>query len=348
MIDIGSIKKEYDYILNQLSDPELISNFEKLEELSKKKNFLEKIIEKDREIEKIKNNIEENKAMISANESPDLTSLAEMEIIQFQEKEKWLIKEMENFFKINQTSSSSQAAIIEIRAGTGGQEAALFAGDLFNMYSRYAQIKGWQQKVLDSRPSDLSGLKEIIFELKGNDVFSKIKYEGGVHRVQRIPTTEKNGRIHTSTASVAVLSKPKKTEIKIRPEDLKVDTYHSSGPGGQYVNKRMTAVRITHIPTGMVVASQSQRNMLQNRENALAILEARILEKKLKEEELKTSGNRKTQIGGAKRAEKIRTYNFPQDRITDHRVKKSWHNLEKILNGDLEEIISDIQNSDIN
>jgi len=345
MVDITSIKKEYDDILNQLSDPELISNFDKFEELSKRKSFLEKIIEKGKEIETIKNRIEENKVMISANESPDLTSLAETEIAQFQEKEKLLEKEMESLFKNNEPPSGPQAAIIEIRAGTGGQEAALFAGDLFEMYSRYAQIKGWKQKVLDSRPSDLSGLKEIIFELKGDDVFKKIKYEGGVHRVQRIPATEKNGRIHTSTASVAVLPKPKKTEIKIRPEDLKVDTYHSSGPGGQYVNKRMTAVRITHLPTGMIVASQSERNMLQNKENALSILEARILEKKLKEEETKMSGKRKTQIGGAKRAEKIRTYNFPQDRITDHRIKKSWHNLEKILNGDLEEIISDIQKS---
>ncbi|MFA4998524.1 MAG: peptide chain release factor 1 [Candidatus Paceibacterota bacterium] len=345
MVDIESIKKEYEDILNQLSDPELISDFEKFENLSKRKNFLEKVIEKGKELETIKNRIEENKVIISANESPDLASLAETEIVQFQEREKSLEKEVENLLNNNGTSSGPQAVIVEIRAGTGGQEAALFAGDLFKMYNKYAQIKGWRQKVLDSRPSDLSGLKEIIFELKGNDVFSKMKYEGGVHRVQRIPATEKNGRIHTSTASVAVLPKPKKTEIKIRPEDLKIDTYHSSGPGGQYVNKRMTAVRITYLPTGLVVTSQSERNMLQNKENALSILEARILEKKLKEEETKMSGKRKTQIGGAKRAEKIRTYNFPQDRITDHRVKKSWHNLEKILDGNLEEIVSDIQNS---
>ncbi len=346
MADISSIKREYEDILNQLSDPELISDFEKFEDLSKRKNFLEKIIERSKEIETIKNRIEENKVIISANESPDLASLAETEIVQFQEKEKSLEREIEELSKVKESSSGPQAAIIEIRAGTGGQEAALFAGDLFKMYSKYAQIKGWKQKVLDSRPSELSGLKEIIFELKGGDVFSKMKYEGGVHRVQRIPATEKNGRIHTSTASVAVLPKPKKTEIKIRPEDLKIDTYHSSGPGGQYVNKRMTAVRITYLPTGLVVTSQSERNMLQNKENALSILEARILEKKLKEEETRMSGKRKTQIGGAKRAEKIRTYNFPQDRITDHRVKKSWHNLEKILNGDLEEIVSDIQGSD--
>jgi len=345
MIDIESIKKEYEDILNQLSDPELISDFEKFEELSKRKSSLEKTMEKIKELETIRNRIEENKVIISANESPDLASLAETEIAQFQEKEKSLEKDIENLSKVAETPSGPQAAIIEIRAGTGGQEAALFAGDLFKMYSKYAQVKGWKQKVLDSRPSELSGLKEIIFELKGSDVFSKMKHEGGVHRVQRIPATEKNGRIHTSTASVAVLPKPKKAEIKIRPEDLKVDTYHSSGPGGQYVNKRMTAVRITYLPTGMVVASQSERNMLQNKENALSILEARILEEKLKEEETKMSGKRKTQIGGAKRAEKIRTYNFPQDRITDHRVKKSWHNLEKILDGNLEEITSSIQNS---
>ncbi len=196
----------------------------------------------------------------------------------------------------------------------------MFAGDLFRMYNRYAQINGWKVKVLDSHPSDLSGFKEMIFELNGKGAFSKIRYEGGVHRVQRIPATEKSGRIHTSTASVAVLLKPKKTEFKIRPDDLKIDIYKSSGPGGQYVNKRETAIRITHLPTGLVVASQTERNLLQNRENAMAILEARLLEKKQKEEEEKMSGKRKTQIGQAKRAENRRTYHLPQDRLTDHRI----------------------------
>jgi len=239
--------------------------------------------------------------------------------------------------------SEPQPVIVEIRAGAGGEEAALFSADLFRMYSKYAQTQGWRQKVLDSRPTELGGYKEIIFELKNGDVFSKMQYEGGVHRVQRIPKTEKAGRIHTSTSSVAVLPKPKAAEIKIRPEDLKIDFYRASGPGGQYVQKRETAVRITHLPSGIVVTSQTERNQLQNKENALAILEARLLEKKEMAEIEKLSEKRKAQIKWAKRAEKIRTYNFPQDRVTDHRIKKSWHNLEEIIAGKLEPIISALQ-----
>ncbi|GAI35943.1 unnamed protein product, partial [marine sediment metagenome] len=221
------------------------------------------------------------------------------------------------------------------------------AADLFRMYSKYAQLLNWRQKILDSHSTGLGGLKEIIFELKNSNVFSKMKYEGGVHRVQRIPETEKSGRIHTSTVSVAVLPKPKSAQIKIRPEELKIDFYRASGPGGQYVNKRETAVRITHLPTDLVVTSQTERNQLQNKENALAILEARLLEKTQMEEEEKVKGKRKDQIGWAKRAEKIRTYNFPQDRVTDHRIKKSWHNIEGILNGKLELIIKALKKAEL-
>jgi peptide chain release factor 1 len=235
------------------------------------------------------------------------------------------------------------SVIVEIRAGTGGEEAALFAGDLFRMYSKYASFQGWKQRVLDSHPTELGGFKEIVFEIKNGDVFSKTKYEGGVHRVQRIPKTEKSGRVHTSTATVAVLPKPKATEIKIKPEEIRVDYYRASGPGGQYVNRRETAVRITHLPTGLAVTSQTERNQLQNKENAMSILAARLLEKKQQEEESKIAGKRKTQIGWAKRAEKIKTYNFPQDRLTDHRIKKTWHGLEEIMGGKLDKVISTLQ-----
>jgi len=229
--------------------------------------------------------------------------------------------------------------IIEIRAGIGGNEAALFAGDLFRMYSKFGQSQGWGQKILDSNLSELGGFKEIIFELTGKGVFEAMKYEGGVHRVQRIPKTEKSGRIHTSTATVAVLPKPKKTEININPAELKITTYKASGPGGQYVNKTESAVRILHIPSGLVVTSQSERNQLQNKENALSILAAKLLEKKEQEEESQITGARKQQIGWAKRAEKMRTYNFPQDRITDHRIAKSWHDIESIMNGKMDGIV---------
>lgn len=240
----------------------------------------------------------------------------------------------------SKSATAGTAVIIEIRAGAGGEEAALFAANLLKMYSKYAVSQGWRQKILDSHPTELGGFKQVILELKDGDVFSKMKYEGGVHRVQRIPETEKSGRIHTSTATVAVLLKPKAAEIKIRPDEIKTDFFKASGPGGQYVNKRMTAIRITHLPTGLVVSSQTERSQLQNKENALSILSARLLEKKEQEEQLKIGGKRKTQIGWAKRAEKIRTYNFPQGRVTDHRIKKSWHNIEQIMAGKLDKIIT--------
>ena len=232
------------------------------------------------------------------------------------------------------------SVIIEIRAGAGGKEAALFAADLFKMYSRFAQNQNWKQKILDSHYTDLGGLKQIAFELKNGDVFSKMKYEGGVHRVQRIPQTEKSGRIHTSTASVAVLPKPEKSKAStIRPDQLKVDCYRASGPGGQYVNKRETAIRITHLPTGLIATSQTERGQLQNKENAMAILEAKLLEHEELKNIEKLTKERRAQIKWARRVDKIRTYNFPQNRITDHRIKKSWHNLADIIDGKLDKVV---------
>lgn len=238
-----------------------------------------------------------------------------------------------------QAKMDKQSIIIEIRAGTGGDEAGLFAADLYRMYSKYAQKKGWKEHILDSSAPTIGGYKEIIFELSGEGVYEKMQNEGGVHRVQRVPETEKQGRVHTSTVSVAVLLKPKKTEINISPSDLEISTYKASGPGGQYVNKTESAVRILHKPTGLVVTSQSERNQLQNKENAMSLLAARLLQKKEEEDLSKLTEERREQIGQAKRAEKIRTYNYPQNRITDHRINKSWHNLEKIIDGDLELIV---------
>jgi peptide chain release factor 1 len=236
--------------------------------------------------------------------------------------------------------------IVEIRAGTGGDEAGLFARDLFRMYSRFGQSQGWGQKILDSSLNELGGYKEIIFELKGQGVHNSMKYEGGVHRVQRIPKTEKQGRVHTSTVTVAVLPKPKKTEININPSELKITTCKSSGPGGQYVNKTESAIRILHIPTGIVVFSQTERNQMQNKENAMSILAAKLFEKKEQEQQSQITGARKEQIGWAKRAEKMRTYNFPQDRITDHRIGKSWHNIEAIMDGKMEPIVKSFRKSE--
>jgi peptide chain release factor 1 len=237
-------------------------------------------------------------------------------------------------------NSESNAIILEIRAGVGGEEAALFAGDLFQMYFKYAAKKNWQTCIISSSLSDLGGNKEIVAEIKGEDVYRVLKNESGVHRIQRIPKTEKSGRIHTSTASVAVLPIPGIAEIEIKPSDLEIAFSRSGGPGGQNVNKVETAVRILHKPTGIVVFSQEERSQQRNREQAMKILRAKLAEIKKNRQEIEMTTLRREQIGGQERAEKIRTYNFLQDRITDHRVKKSWHNIEKILGGDLDPIVN--------
>ncbi len=346
MLNTESVKKEYNETLQQLTDPGLISNWQKFEELTKRKNYLEKIINKEKEIDDLKNKIEESRTFLKTGQDQELFVLAESEIIQLTEKKKKLEEELKKLLtEPSEKENSFKAILAEIRAGAGGEEASLFVADLFKMYTRYANLQGWKTKVLDSRPSSLNGFKEIIFEISGNEVFQKMKTEAGVHRVQRIPATEKSGRIHTSTASVAILPRPRKGKITINPADLKIDTYKASGPGGQYVNKRMTAARITHLPTGLVVTSQTERSLLQNRENALSILETRLLEKKEEEESNKMGRERKSQIGKAQRAEKIRTYNFPQNRITDHRIKKSFHNIEEILEGNLDPVIKSLQKS---
>ncbi len=233
--------------------------------------------------------------------------------------------------------------IIEIRAGAGGEEAALFAKDLFRMYWRYAESQGWKTEILDESFSETNGLKQASLKITGQNAMEKMKYEAGVHRVQRVPKTEKSNRIHTSTASVAVLAIPSETEIRINPSEIKMDFYKSSGKGGQNVNKRQTAIRITHLPTGLVITSQTQRNLEQNKQAALNILRAKLFEKEQLAKQNELTEERRSQIGMAQRAEKIRTYNFPQDRITDHRLNKSWRRIEKIMDGHLEDIIKKLQ-----
>ena len=343
------IKNEYDEIIAQLSNPELVSELDKFEALSRKKNKLEKIIAKYDELSALDRKIEESNAILRAPEDAELTALAKQELKDGKEEKacieaglKKLLLEKDG----REGAPAPDAIIIEIRAGVGGEEAALFAVDLFNMYAKFAQSRGWKQKLLNSSATEIGGYKEIVFEVAGRGTWEILRHEGGVHRVQRIPKTEKGGRVHTSTCSVVVLPKPKKAQLQIRPDDLRIETFRASGPGGQYVNRRESAVRITHIPSGISVASQTERSQLQNKENAMTILEARLLTRLRAEEEERLAGARKSQAGQSKRAEKIRTYNFPQDRVTDHRLKKSWHNIDNIMEGKLDLIAKAVKNGE--
>lgn len=338
MLDLKQIKEEYQKLLVKLTDPDIISHWEEFQSLSKRRSALEKIIKIGEELEETQQKIQESLEIVASHQDPELSFLAQTELESLKNREGTLQRELEQQLKKG-TQSVPGAVILEIRAGTGGEEAALFAQDLFGMYRKYASSQGWKETILDQSLTEQGGLKEGSIEFEGETVFENLQYEGGVHRVQRIPATEKAGRIHTSTASVAMLPKPTKTELQINPSDLKIEATTSSGPGGQNVNKRETAVRVVYIPTGLMVVSQVSRNQQKNKDFAIALLSAKLLAQKQEEEQKKLSQDRKAQIGWAKRAEKIRTYNFPQDRITDHRIEKSWHGIEKILGGELHPIV---------
>ncbi len=353
MFDREQIKQEYNSLLTELADPEVVSDREHFSHLLAQKARLETILEKLAGLDEVKKQKAENEAIISAAEDQDLTVLAHEEIKSLGEREKSLLAEMEilSVMPAIKPSQVSSAAIIEIRAGVGGDEAALWARNLFDIYVGFAKFQNWQINVLDSSDTSIGGLKEVVFEIKpgtsagpDRDVFSKMFYEAGVHRVQRIPDTEKSGRVHTSTATVAVLKKPKETSaVKINPNEVQIEFSNASGPGGQNVNKRKTAVRVLHIPTGIVVTCRTERSQLQNKESALAILVAKLEENSSSVSKEEVLSERRQQIGQAKRAEKIRTYNFPQDRLTDHRIKKSWKNLQEIIKGKLSHVIEELE-----
>ena len=332
------LKQEYQSLLKELQNPELISDYQRFQELSKKKAKLEKILKKAQELEDLKTQLTENQEMLGAEDQPELLSLAEAETKTLQERLLSTEKELEELLAKGQ-EDLPEAVIMEFRAGTGGEEAALFAANLLSMYQKYATKNEWKTALLEEDRTDIGGIKSAALEIQGEDAFLRLQYEGGVHRVQRIPETEKAGRIHTSTATVALFPKATKTQFQINQADLKVEFTGSSGPGGQNVNKRQTAVRLTHTPSNLVVFSQNSRSQQKNKEAALSLLESKLLQKKEEKEEKEAAGQRKAQIGWAKRVEKIRTYNFPQDRVTDHRIEKSWHGLEKILEGDLNPVV---------
>ena len=349
---LEDIKKEYEDVTEKLKHPDQISDSQKFGEYSKKRSQLKDIVDKAEKYDDVKRELIENKEL--AEGDGELAELAQSEMEKLKQKKESLKKDLKTMIiqlkerqEQKQEGSSSDSVIMEIRAGAGGDEASLFAGDLFNTYNKFINNKNWNSKILDSNKAEIGGYKSITFKVEGSNAFSNLKYEGGVHRVQRVPETEKGGRIHTSTVSVAVLPEPdKKVDIEINPEDLRVDTYRASGPGGQYVNTRDSAVRITHKPTGVVVSSQNERSQNQNKENAMSILKAKILEHRQKKIREKQEKKRKSQIGQAKRSQKIRTYNYLQDRVTDHRIEKSWHNLESVLDGNLDQIITALKRAE--
>ncbi len=338
---IQELKKEYEKINKELIQNSGVFDLEKTRELSQRQSELSKIINEYEKIEKIKNQIKGDEEIIQKEKDGDLVNLAEQELEKLTEEKKLSEKKLADLLR-PQNPLDKKNAIIEIRAGAGGDEAALFAADILRMYIRFAEKENYKMIVLNISRSDSGGIKEAIAEMNGQNVYGKIKYESGVHRVQRIPTTEKSGRIHTSTVSVAVLPQAKEVDIKINPSDIKIDVFRSSGPGGQSVNTTDSAIRITHLSTGIVVSCQDEKSQLKNKEKALKVLRSKLLSQKQKEENQKRGEMRRDQIGSAMRSEKIRTYNFPQDRVTDHRVGKSWHNLDKIMDGEIEEIIKEV------
>ncbi|MBC3888656.1 peptide chain release factor 1 [Acetobacterium paludosum] len=337
---------QYAELNKKISDPEVIADQNQWRKLMKEQSHIEPIIEKYNEYSKTLTGIEEAKEMLADKDSSkDFMELAEAELEELTEKSLQQEEEL-RVLLLPKDPNDDKNVIVEIRAGAGGSEAALFAGDLFRMYTRYAERQGWKSDILSSSIPDIGGIKEIIFLLEGKGAYSRLKYESGVHRVQRIPTTESGGRIHTSTATVAVLPEAEDVEIDINANDLRVDVYRSSGNGGQCVNTTDSAVRITHLPTGMVVTCQDEKSQLKNKEKALKVLKARLLEIEEQKQASEIAKDRKSQVGTGDRSERIRTYNFPQGRISDHRIGVTVYQLEAFLDGDIDEMINALVTSD--
>ena len=342
---LEKIKEKYELINEQLSDSSFSSDREKMISLGKESSELEEIVEVYKKYSNILQNIKGNKEIISSGGDKELVELAETELEELNEERVRLEEEI-RIILLPKDPNDNKDVIVEIRAGTGGQEAALFADDLFRMYSRFAELRGWKLEMIDLNDTGLGGIKEVVFSLSGNEVYGDMKFESGVHRVQRVPSTEASGRVHTSAASVAILPEAEDVQIEINSADLKIDIYRSGGAGGQNVNKVETAVRITHLPTGIVVQCQDERSQLKNRQKAMKVLKARLYDLELKKQSAEISAQRKTMVGSGDRSDKIRTYNFPQNRVTDHRIGLTLYNLSGIIEGNLEELIEQLKIAD--
>lgn len=337
--ELENLEEKYRRLTLSLSDPALVSNPQKVKEIAKERAELEPLVQTYEEYKKVKKNIQESEDILADKQAdPELRHLAAAELeslraraLELEDKLKLLLLPKDPYDEKN--------VFLEIRAGAGGDESSLFAQDLFRMYSRYAESRGWQFEIMQASLSPIGGFKEVIVNIRGKNVYSSLKYESGVHRVQRVPRTEASGRIHTSTVTVAVLPEADEVDVKLDPKDLKIEAFGASGPGGQNVNRNYTAIRITHKPSGLVVSCQDEKSQHRNKEKALRILRSRLMDIAKRKQEEEIARSRKSQVGTGERSEKIRTYNFPQSRVTDHRINLTLHNLQAVLDGELDGII---------
>ena len=335
---LQAVEDRYDRLNELLSDPEIVNDTKKLRDYSKEQSDIQETVEAYREYKEVKAQNQDARSMLEEKLDPEMREMVKEELDETAEK----IEELEarlRILLIPKDPNDDKNVIIEVRGAAGGDEAALFAGDLFRMYSRYAESQGWKMEVIDASSTGVGGYKEIIFMINGKGAYSKLKFENGAHRVQRVPETESGGRIHTSTATVACLPEAEEVEIEIHEKDIRVDTFTSSGPGGQSVNTTMSAVRLTHLPTGTVVSCQDEKSQIKNKEKAMKVLRARVYDKFQREAQAEYDQQRKSAVGTGDRSERIRTYNFPQNRVTDHRIGLTIQKLDQILQGKMEDII---------
>ena len=339
---LEAVEERFVDIEGQLGDAKVISNRELFQKLAKERSGMEETVEAFRQFKVVEESLHENEAILQGDD-PELKELAQEEI-EDQRAEMTRLTERLRFLLLPKDPRDDKSIILEIRAGTGGDESSLFAADLYRMYSRYAEKQGWSVQDISAHATEMGGFKEVIAEVSGKGVFGKLRFESGVHRVQRVPETESQGRVHTSAVTVAVMAKPDAVDIEIRNEDLKVDTYRAGGAGGQHVNTTDSAVRITHVPTGFVVSCQNERSQHQNRARAMEILGARLYEYIQEEQAKEIAQDRKSKVGSGDRSERIRTYNFPQGRVTDHRINLTLYKLPEVMMGDLDEVVRSLRN----
>ncbi|PGC14424.1 peptide chain release factor 1 [Bacillus wiedmannii] len=336
---LQAVEDRYEKLNELLSDPEVISDTNKLREYSKEQSNMQETVEVYREYKDVREQLRDAKAMLEDKLDADMRDMVKEEVSELEGQDKELSERLK-ILLVPKDPNDDKNVIVEVRGAAGGDEAALFAGDLYRMYSRYAEVQGWKTEIIEASYTELGGYKEIIFMINGKGAFAKLKFENGAHRVQRVPETESGGRIHTSTATVAVLPEAEEVEISIHEKDVRVDTFASSGPGGQSVNTTMSAVRLTHLPTGVVVSCQDEKSQIKNKEKAMKVLRARVYDKFRQEAQAEYDQNRKQAVGTGDRSERIRTYNFPQNRVTDHRIGLTIQKLDQILQGKLDDFIN--------